>query len=74
MVKPGAPLTLRERQVLDLIAFGKTNTQIGQELYVTEATAKTVVARVLRKLRASNRAHAVRLGYELGLFATDGDE
>jgi RNA polymerase sigma factor (sigma-70 family) len=52
-------LTAREREVLDLMASGATNTQIAQELVVSEGTVKSHVKRILRKLRAANRAEAV---------------
>jgi RNA polymerase sigma factor (sigma-70 family) len=52
-------LTAREREVLDLMASGATNTQIAEELVVSEGTVKSHVKRILRKLRAANRAEAV---------------
>jgi DNA-binding CsgD family transcriptional regulator len=52
-------LTAREREVLELMASGATNTQIAQELVVSEGTVKSHVKRILRKLRAANRAEAV---------------
>jgi DNA-binding CsgD family transcriptional regulator len=52
-------LTAREQEVLDLMASGATNTQIGQALIVAEGTVKSHVKRILRKLRVSNRSEAV---------------
>jgi DNA-binding CsgD family transcriptional regulator len=59
--RPGlsAILTSREREVLELMAAGYTNTRIGQELVVSEGTVKSHVKRILRKLHVSNRAEAV---------------
>jgi LuxR family transcriptional regulator, regulator of acetate metabolism len=56
-----ALLTTREREVLELMAEGCTNTQIALSLTVSEATVKSHVKRVLRKLHVSNRAQAVAL-------------
>jgi LuxR family transcriptional regulator, regulator of acetate metabolism len=54
-----ALLTAREREVLELMAEGLTNTQIAQALVVSEGTVKSHVKRILRKLHVSNRAEAV---------------
>jgi DNA-binding CsgD family transcriptional regulator len=54
-----ALLTTREREVLELMADGHTNTQIADALTVSEATVKSHVKRVFRKLHVSNRAQAV---------------
>lgn len=59
----------RQREVLAAIADGLTNQQIGQRLGITEDTVKTLTARLLQKLGASNRAHAVAIGYRSGLLA-----
>jgi ATP/maltotriose-dependent transcriptional regulator MalT len=64
-----SPLSLRERQVLDLIALGNSNAEIGRALFMSEASVKTIVHRLLGKLGARTRAHAVHLGYQLNLFA-----
>jgi DNA-binding CsgD family transcriptional regulator len=52
-------LTVREIEVLELLAEGRTNAEIGGVLVVSEATVKSHLARLLRKLQASSRAEAV---------------
>ncbi len=51
-------LTLREREILDLIAAGKTNRQIGAELYLAEKTVKNYVSNLLAKLGMGRRSEA----------------
>jgi DNA-binding NarL/FixJ family response regulator len=69
----GDALTAREREVLGLVAYGRTNPGIAQELSITEHTVKGHVAKILRKLRVDNRvqlaAYATqrRLGESVGL-------
>jgi DNA-binding NarL/FixJ family response regulator len=65
-VEPGTPLSPREVQIVGLIADGLNNAQIGARLYLAEDTIKTHVTRVLARMEAVNRAHAVALAYQRG--------
>jgi DNA-binding NarL/FixJ family response regulator len=60
-------LTSREREVMTLVAEGLTNTEIGARLYMSPATARTHVSRILTKLDARDRTQLVVLAYESGL-------
>ncbi len=65
---PAVALTERERQVLDGMARGRSNAQIGAELFLSEDTIKTHARRLFRKLAAHDRAHAVAEGFRHGLL------
>ena len=62
-------LTEREREVLVSVARGLSNTEIADTLYMSPATAKTHVSRLLTKLEARDRAQLVMLAYEAGVVA-----
>ncbi|ROO51783.1 regulatory LuxR family protein [Micromonospora sp. Llam0] len=62
-------LTERELQVLRGMAEGKSNGEIGRDLFVSEDTVKTHARRLFRKLGARDRAHAVATGFRTGLVA-----
>jgi DNA-binding NarL/FixJ family response regulator len=61
-------LTDREREVLQHIGRGLTNGELGDQLFIAESTVKTHVKRVLSKIGARDRVHAVVIAYESGLM------
>ena len=62
-----ADLTAREREVMVLVAEGLTNAEIGERLFMSPATARTHVSRILTKLGARDRTQLVVMAYESGL-------
>lgn len=63
------PLSRRELEVLHLIALGKTNQEIAEQLVVAAGTVKTHAASIYRKLEAANRMEAVSRARHLGLLS-----
>jgi DNA-binding NarL/FixJ family response regulator len=63
-------LTGRELDVFRLIAQGMSNAEIGEQLFISETTVKTHVTRLLQKLDLRDRAQAIVLAYQTGLFDT----
>ena len=65
-----AVLTPREAEVLGLLALGRTNRQVGTELYISEKTASVHVSNIIAKLGASGRTEAVAIAAQRGLLPT----
>jgi DNA-binding NarL/FixJ family response regulator len=76
MISPSGvgALTERERAVLILVAGGRTNRQIAEELVISERTARTHVSNVLRKLRLTSRTQAALVAIREGLVPPPADE
>jgi DNA-binding CsgD family transcriptional regulator len=66
---PAQLLTPREQAVLALVAAGRTNRQIGTELYISEKTVSVHLSRVMAKLEAGSRTEAVSAAYSRGLLS-----
>ena len=65
---PGPGLTAREIEVLKLVAKGRTNVEIAQELHITSGTAKWFVSSILSKLGVDDRTEAVTTALERGIL------
>ncbi|WP_329191927.1 MULTISPECIES: response regulator transcription factor [unclassified Streptomyces] len=65
-------ITEREREVLTLVGRGRSNTEIAEDLFITVATAKSHVSRLLTKLGARDRVQLVITAYERGLVTLPG--
>ncbi|MFG2943997.1 helix-turn-helix transcriptional regulator [Streptomyces adustus] len=63
-----SPLTAREQDVLRLLALGRSNRLIGEELFITGKTASVHVSNILAKLGAASRTEAVAIAYREGLI------
>jgi DNA-binding NarL/FixJ family response regulator len=68
--KAVSTLTTREMDVFRLITRGLSNAEIGRDLFISDTTVKTHVTRVLQKLDLRDRAQAIVLAYQTGLFET----
>ena len=64
---PIADLTVREREILDLVSEGLSNAEIGERLSIAEKTVKHYMTAVLGKLEARSRVEAALIGYKAGL-------
>lgn len=64
--QPIEPLTQREEQVVRLVAIGRTNAEIAEELFISVTTAKTHVASLLTKIGARNRVEIAMWAYDSG--------
>jgi DNA-binding NarL/FixJ family response regulator len=67
-----AGLTQREREVLAEVGRGHSNQEIGERLFISPATARTHISRLLNKLGARDRAQLVVVAYETGLVVPGG--
>jgi DNA-binding NarL/FixJ family response regulator len=67
--RPDLGLSERELEVLALVARGRTNRQIADELFITEKTAGHHVSNILAKLDVANRLEAAAIAHRAGLIA-----
>ena len=66
-------LSNREKEVIQWMCRGKTNWEIGQLMNISEYTVKNHVSKILKKIEASNRQHAVAKALEMGLVSLSED-
>jgi DNA-binding CsgD family transcriptional regulator len=66
--RPARRITMRERQVLALVAEGYSTAQIAGALWITEDTVRTHVKRMMVRLEARTRAHLVTIAFREGLW------
>ncbi|BAY66280.1 two component transcriptional regulator, LuxR family protein [Calothrix brevissima NIES-22] len=66
--KPVNPLTVREQEILTLLAAGKTNQEIAQELYIAPGTVRVHIHAILQKLEVSDRTQAVVVAFQKRLI------
>jgi DNA-binding NarL/FixJ family response regulator len=71
MQTPAVSLTPRENEILQLLGNGSSVAQIAAQLYISQSTAKTHMAKLYDKLGAGNRTQAVMSAVRLGLLSTD---
>jgi two-component system NarL family response regulator len=69
---PDNPLTQREREILALIANGKSNSEIAESLYIAAGTVRVHVHAILQKLEVRDRTQAVVIALRQGLIDTEG--
>jgi two-component system NarL family response regulator len=69
-VPPENPLTQREQEILALIASGKSNSEIANDLYITAGTVRVHVHAILQKLEVRDRTQAVVVAMQMGLVST----
>ena len=69
--KEFAELTAQEQKVFRLIANGLSNTEIAQQLYISDTTVKTHITHILQKLNLRDRVQAVLLAYQAGIITSD---
>ena len=61
-------ITAREHDVLELVATGQSTAEIARELWITEDTVRTHIKRMMIRLEARTRAHAVAIAFREGLW------
>jgi len=71
-VDPFAELIVREREVVELVAAGLSNAEIGGRLDLAEKTVKHYMTSILGKLQVASRVEAALLAYKAGLASSDG--